>query len=144
MPTALMKYLPILARLFLYALSLASPAFSFVKTFPPYNSSTGSPNIEVMDGLTVLLIGWLGCLIWQFGWLANPIYYLSLYCLWAEHWKVIIATNGLAIVVLEHSNRLVLALFHQTETLPQDTSWLSLCRQHLRPRLFDQLLSTRV
>ena len=104
-----MKNLPIFASLSLYALSLASPAFLFIKTLALTGSNTASP--DVWSGLNVLLIGWLGVLILQFGWLANPFYYLSLYFLRARRWQAVIASSGIAIVIAVVNT---LLLFKQT------------------------------
>lgn len=104
-----MKNLPIFVSLLLFALSLANPAFYFIKSFPSSGSSAGSP--AVWDGITVLLVGWLGLFFSQFGWFANPLYGLSLYFVWTGRWRSAIVSSGIAIVIAASNTVL---LFRQT------------------------------
>ncbi|WP_088892124.1 hypothetical protein [Leptolyngbya ohadii] len=107
-----MQRLPVFASLFLYALSLASPAFRFVKTFSTSAAGAGTP--DIWNGLTVLLLGWLGFFFLQFGWAANPWYLLSLCWFWTDRWRGAAVMSGIALVFAANT----LLLFRQT--LPAD------------------------
>ena len=108
-----MKQFPILISLILYVLSLFSPAFLFIRSFPSSGSSTVSP--QVMNGFSILLMGWIGCFFNQFGWFANPLYGLSLYLLWQRRSQAAAVSSAGAIIIAAINT---LLLFGQT--LPAD------------------------
>ena len=93
-----MKNLPIFISLFLYMLSLAIPNFLFSETHYLMNGYS-APSPTALRGLTVLLVGWFWLIALQFIWFANPLYYLSLYFLWASRWHAAIASSGAAIAI---------------------------------------------
>lgn len=136
-----MKNLPIFASLFLYVLSLASPIFYFIETYPsdvPHNNSH-VPHPEIWDGLTVLAEGWLGCLFNQWGWYANPFYYLSLFCLLNCRWlQQTIATKAVALYLSATALYIAVTntmlLFHQTLSgYEGGVGVVKLNLQHLEP-----------
>lgn len=114
-----MKNLPIFASLFLYALSLASPVFYFIETYssdPPYTYH--APHPEIWDGLNVLGVGWLGFFFGQWGWYANPFYYLSLFFLLNWRWLQTIAIKTVALYLSATALYIgvtnTMLLFHQS------------------------------
>ncbi|HXH03281.1 MAG TPA: hypothetical protein VNN09_08165 [Candidatus Competibacteraceae bacterium] len=93
--------------LLLYALACASPALEFVP-------SADGP--QVARGLNLLALGWLGVLVLQFAWLANPLLWLAWTLLLLRRRRGAALCAGLALVVATDTLR----LFHTP--LPADIS----------------------
>lgn len=68
----------IAASAVLYAVSLILPAIS--ETYP------GGMRIDE-QGYLILAMGWMGILIGQVGWFANPAWLLAVVLLWLRRWK---------------------------------------------------------
>ncbi|GAP97507.1 hypothetical protein [Leptolyngbya sp. NIES-2104] len=117
-----MKTAVVFVSLFLYAISLANPVFYFIRS-----ESSGYTSPEVQHGISVLLTAWLGIFFSQFGWFANPPYFLSLLFVWMQHQRIAIAFSALALVVGITNT---IWLFHQT--LPADEALINKMKlQHL-------------
>ena len=80
----------LLTSLACYALACIFPALNFV------NSGNGP---DPMNGLNILLLGWMGVFIGQFAWFANPFIALSALILLFRQWlaAIIAILIGLAI-----------------------------------------------
>ena len=80
----------IAASAVLFAASLILPAIA--ETYP------GGMRIDE-QGYLILAMGWMGILIAQVGWFANPLWLLGLILLWRQRWKGAAIASVLAVLV---------------------------------------------
>ena len=74
--------------LFIYLIACATPALEF-----------NDPNDAVYYGFRILIIGWLGALIGQFGWFANLFLLVSIFLLLFRRWIGALISSLLALVI---------------------------------------------
>lgn len=80
----------------LYVASLALPAMR----------ELGLGAVPPTLGLMVLVMGWLGVLSGQFGWLANLFWVIGAYCLHRRHWTAAAITSSGAVLVAADTFRM--------------------------------------
>lgn len=74
----------------LYAASLILPAIA--ETYP------GGMRIDE-QGYLILAMGWMGILIGQVGWFANPVWLLAVVLLWRRRWTGAARASGAAVLL---------------------------------------------
>jgi hypothetical protein len=95
----------IASSLVFYVLACAYPALIFRRS---------SSEIEVWSGFRVLTIGWLGLLVGQIAWYANPVIVLSLLFVLLRRWGLTLVVSGASLLIAANT----FLLFHKE--LPAD------------------------
>lgn len=73
-----------------YVLACACPALIFRRS---------SSEIEIWSGFRVLTIGWLGLLVGQIAWYANPVIALSLLFVLLRRWVLTLVVSGVSLLI---------------------------------------------
>lgn len=84
-----MRALPLSISFVLFVAACISPALIMI----------GSQGESTMDGLSALVIGWMGPLYEQFAWYANPLLFFGALALFLRFWKTSIVFIVLALLV---------------------------------------------
>jgi hypothetical protein len=84
-----------------YIAACAVPAMRFDLIERPSESP------QVMKGFEAALLGWQALFVGNFGWIANPLFFLSLLFILMRRWKIAAACATLALLFALHSLLLI-------------------------------------